>query len=121
MSLNFLGFHIQQQQQPIAMPTNSMNSMAPNSMAANPMPTNVTRSAPAQPPPTLQTITQPSPQTIPQPPPQTILQPPVQQQKTCKLDGCSKPVYVENGRVHDFCGRKHAAAYKSAGELMAMS
>lgn len=43
-----------------------------------------------------------------QPPPQPIAQPSVQQQRVCKLDGCSNPVYVENGKVHDFCSRTHA-------------
>ena len=83
------------------MPTNAMptSSMATNSMTANPMPTNATLSPPAQP---------------------TIPQPPVQQQKICKLDGCTQPVYVENGRVHDFCGRKHAVAFKAAGEIVVM-
>ena len=79
------------QQQPIVMPTNSMT--------ANPMPTNAALSPPAQP---------------------NIPQPPVQQQKICKLDGCIIPVCVENGRVHDFCGRKHAVALKVAGEVMVM-
>ena len=32
---------------------------------------------------------------------------------TCKLPGCSKPCYVEKGgRVHDFCGKNHAALYQ---------
>ena len=30
----------------------------------------------------------------------------------CKVPGCTKPCYVEKGRVHDFCGRKHAEQYK---------
>ena len=49
------------------------------------------------------------------PPPQTIPQPSLQQ-KICKLDGCNRPVFVENGRVHDFCGRNHAVAFAFAGE-----
>ena len=29
-----------------------------------------------------------------------------------ELAGCNKPVYVEpSGKVHDFCGRRHAAAF----------
>jgi len=30
--------------------------------------------------------------------------------KTCKYQGCVFPVAVENGRVHDFCSKKHAMA-----------
>ena len=31
----------------------------------------------------------------------------------CKLPGCSKQCYVEKGgRVHDFCGKNHAALYQ---------
>ena len=103
--LNFVGIHTLQQQQPFTLPTNSMpiNSMATNSMAVSTMATNSTVTNPV--------FTGPAP-----PPPLTIPQPPVQQQKICKLDGCNKPVCVENGRVHDFCGRTHAVAFKSAGK-----
>ena len=102
---NFVGIHTLQQQQPFTLPTNSMpiNSMATNSMAMSTMATNSTVTNPV--------FTGPAP-----PPPLTIPQPPVQQQKICKLDGCNKPVCVENGRVHDFCGRTHAVAFKSAGK-----
>ena len=47
-------------------------------------------------------------------------QPSVQQpsiQQTCKLDGCNKPVHVEqSGKVHEFCCHKHALDFKSNGE-----
>ena len=30
----------------------------------------------------------------------------------CKIPGCTKPCFVEKGRVHEFCGRTHAELYK---------
>lgn len=29
----------------------------------------------------------------------------------CRLDGCSRPCFVEAGRVHEFCGQSHAQAF----------
>lgn len=32
----------------------------------------------------------------------------------CKVSGCSRPNYVENGRVHEFCGRTHFLQYTAS-------
>ena len=39
-------------------------------------------------------------------------------QRTCELDGCSRPVFVDalTGFVHDFCGRTHAEAAGALSE-----
>ena len=107
--LYFVGIHTPQQQQQFTLPTNSMpiNSMAMNTMATNSTATNSIATNPV--------FTVPA-----QPPPLTIPQPSVQKQKICKLDGCSKPVYMENSLVYDFCGRTHAIAFKSAGKQVIM-
>ena len=35
---------------------------------------------------------------------------------TCTLPGCERPCYVENQRVHDFCGRTHAAQHRQTNQ-----
>ena len=30
----------------------------------------------------------------------------------CKFPGCTKQCYVENGYIHDYCGRTHAQEHK---------
>lgn len=103
--LNFLGnqpsgSYVPQQQQ------QSFTSVPPNATITVPAP-----AYPQHSPTTPQVNPQlPVLQSMPpQLPPQ---QPSVQ--RTCKLAGCNKPVYVESsGRVHDFCGRTHAAAFNS--------
>lgn len=53
-----------------------------------------------------------TPQSLPQPPVvQTMVDPSMQ----CHYPGCPKPKYVEDGRVHDFCGRIHAAMFNGQG------
>ena len=44
--------------------------------------------------------------------------PPVGSTKLCSLPGCTKPVFVEpGGRVHDYCGKTHAAAAAATTSL----
>ena len=44
-----------------------------------------------------------APQSLPQAPVQAV-----DPSKRCKYPGCPKAKYVEDGRVHDFCGKTHA-------------
>jgi len=32
----------------------------------------------------------------------------------CKVPGCTKPCFIEKGRVHEFCGKTHADLYKKS-------
>ena len=31
--------------------------------------------------------------------------------KLCRMPGCTKACYIEQSRVHDFCGKTHAKEY----------
>ena len=44
-------------------------------------------------------------------------------QRTCALNGCSRPVFVDalTGVVHDFCGRTHAEAAGALSEKTSSS
>ena len=39
----------------------------------------------------------------------------------CGLPGCSKPCYVERGRIHDFCGRTHATEHATMMDAVVAS
>ena len=53
-----------------------------------------------------------SPRPLPQPPAVPTV---VDQGMQCRYPGCTKPKYVEDGRVHDFCGRTHADMFNGQG------
>ena len=39
----------------------------------------------------------------------------------CGLPGCSKPCYVEHGRIHDYCGRTHATEHAAMMDAVVAS
>ena len=51
----------------------------------------------------------------PQPLHSAPVQPVLDGRMRCQYPGCPKPKYVEDGRVHDFCGKTHANMYQGQG------